>query len=123
MSNKLTMTDLYNKLEKLGFSKEFIRAIGLPSWWVDALDESTSVAVMYEAAGYISKRLPIDLGSLINISRVPKFINNMTYEEVIDIVEKRKKCLLQLRRLGTDILTNDATDYFEQLLEYKLEKL
>lgn len=29
MNDKLTMTDLYNKLSKLGFSKEFIKAKGI----------------------------------------------------------------------------------------------
>jgi len=39
MSNdRLTMTNLYQRLKEIGFTKEFIRSIGLPSWWVDELD-------------------------------------------------------------------------------------
>ena len=37
MNDKLTMNELYYKLSKLNFSKEFIRGIALPSWWVDTL--------------------------------------------------------------------------------------
>lgn len=125
MSNKLTMTDLYNKLEKLGFSKEFIRAIGLPSWWVDELDLSTEpmdFPVRYEAANYVSQRLYVDLKSLIDITQEAKFVNNMTYKEVISVLKQRKECLLELRRLGVDISANDVNDYFEQLLEYDLEE-
>ena len=80
----VTMSDLYNKLNKLGFSKKFIRAIGLPSWWNDELDQSTDMGVMYEAAMYVSRRLRIDLSSLIKTTKVPKFINNFTYEGVIE---------------------------------------
>jgi len=123
MNDKLTMTGLYNKLERLGFSKKFIRAIGLPSWWVDELDQSTDLGVAYEAASHISQRLFTDLKSLIDTTQEAKFVNSMIYEEVITALKKRKECLLQLRKLGTDILANDVTDYFEQLLEYKLEEL
>lgn len=120
MSNKLTMVELYNKLEKLGFSKEFIRAIGLPSWWVEELDQSTSVAVMYEAAGYISKRLFIDLGSLIRITKAPRFINNMTYEEVRELLKISKQFIIvnetSLLEESIDFLSDDEIDYYEQLL-------
>lgn len=105
MSNKLTMTDLYNKLEKLGFSKKFIRAIGLPSWWVDELDKSTEpidFPIRYEAASYVSQRLYVDLKSLIDVTQEAKFVDDMAYEEVIASLKKRKQCLLELRRtLGT----------------------
>lgn len=124
--DKLTMVELYSKLSKLGFSKDFIRAIGLPSWWVDELDQSTSVGVMYEAAGYISKRLFIDLGSLIKVSRVPKFIENLTYEEIIDILRNSKLRIVESRLLELKeefLLDSDMSlyecgelDYYEQLV-------
>lgn len=95
MSDKLTMTDLYNKLSKLGFSREFIRAIGLPSWWVDELDLSTNISVVYEAASYIAERLLIDLKSLIDVTQEAKFKTEMEYEGVIEILRESKLYLVQ----------------------------
>lgn len=122
MSAKLTMTELYNKLEKLGFSKEFIRAIGLPSWWVDELDLSTNLDTIYEAASYISRRLFINLKSLIDVTQEAKFVNNMTYKEVLDVLEFNKHYLLQHPEILEDVSTysEDNLDYFEQLLEVEL---
>lgn len=115
----MTMEDLYNKLDSLGFSKEFIRAIGLPSWWIDELDKSSSSSVVLEAAGHISKRLFLDLKSLIDINQKAKFKSNMSYERTIYALRQRKKYLLKLKRLGVDVLANDVNDYFEQLLFLK----
>lgn len=117
MSNDLTMNDLYNKLEKLGLSKEFIRAIGLPSWWVDELDQSSSYSVMLEGACYISTRLLIDLKSLISTTEGAKFIDStMTCEQLVEVLKQGKRHLLGLRTLGMQVISNDSTDYFEQLL-------
>lgn len=91
MTNNLTMEDIYKKLNSLGFSKEFIRAIGLPSWWTDELDNYTDLSVVYEAAGHIYKRLFIDLKSLIDINQEAKFKTNMSYKKVIYALRQRKK--------------------------------
>jgi len=123
VNDKLTMTELYSKLEKLGFSKEFIRAIGLPSWWVDKLDQSISISVAYEAASYIAKRLPIDLKSLIDITQEAKFrtwmlYDEITYEGVIEILRKSKQYLVQhpLTDRNVSYMSDDTLDYHEQLL-------
>lgn len=118
MSDKLTMNDLYNKLSKLGFSREFIRAIGLPSWWVDELDLSTNISVVYEAASYIAERLLIDLKSLIDVTQEAKFKTEMEYEGVIEILRESKLYLVQHPLTDRDIgyMSDDTLDYHEQLL-------
>lgn len=112
------MTELYNKLSKLGFSKEFIRAIGLPSWWVDELDQSTNLGTIYEAAGHVSKRLLIDLKSLIDVTQEAKFRNETTYEGVIEILRESKQYLAQHPLTDRDVryMSDDTLDYHEQLL-------
>ena len=119
MSNKnLTMTNLYTRLADIGFTKEFIRAIGLPSWWTDRLEqiEDKNKLVIYEAAGYISQRLFVDLRSLLDPNQKVKFVNNMSYTRVIKSLEKRQRGLKELQQLGVDIFSSDLTDYLEQLL-------
>lgn len=121
MNNNLTMAELYSKLGKLGFSKEFIRSIGLPSWWVDELDISTNYSVMLEASGYISNRLLIDLSSLISNTEEARFVdNNMTYEQLVEVLRQGKSHLLGLRNLGIQVISNDSVDYFEQLLLFDI---
>ena len=111
------MNDLYNKLSKLGLSRDFIRAIGLPSWWVDELDQSSSYSVMLEGACYISNRLFIDLKSLISTTEEAEFIDrSTTYEQLVQVLKQSKGHLLELRRLGVQVVSNDSIDYFEQLL-------
>lgn len=57
------MSTLYDRLSAIGFDKAFIRSKALPDWW-DAEFESTAGAVV-EAATYISRRLNLDLTSLL----------------------------------------------------------
>ena len=112
------MTNLYKRLADIGFTKEFIRAIGLPSWWTDILEqiEDKNKSVIYEAAGYISQRLFVDLRSLLDPNQEVKFVNNMSYPRVIKSLEKRQRGLKELQQLGVDIFSSDLTDYLEQLL-------
>ncbi|MDV3002903.1 MAG: hypothetical protein N5P05_004558 (plasmid) [Chroococcopsis gigantea SAG 12.99] len=65
------MKTLYERLSKLGFSENFIRANGLPQWW-DTEAESIRGAEI-EAAAYISKRLNLDVRSLLAKEGVPSF--------------------------------------------------
>jgi hypothetical protein len=125
MNKNLTMNDLYIKLSTLGFSREFIRAIGLPSWWVDELDQSSSYSVMLESAGHVSKRLYVNLRSLVYPNKKARFINNMTYDEVISLLRLGKKQLLEHPELISkeddgSLWSDNARDYFEQLLELEL---
>lgn len=119
MSNEnLTMDSLYTRLADIGFTKEFVRAIGLPSWWTNRLEEieNKNKSVIYEAAGYISQRLFVDFKSLVDTTQKVKFKSNMSYARVIVTLERRQKCLKELQQLGVDTLSNELTDYLEQLL-------
>ena len=113
---KLTMSILYQKLEDIGFSKEFVRAIGLPSWWVDELDNSSSAVL--EAAGHISERLFIDLKSLLDINQKVKFKENKTKEGILETLKWFKDYLMYypLRDEEIQEIPDDRLDYYEQLL-------
>ena len=117
---KLTTSILYQKLEDIGFSKEFVRAIGLPSWWVDELDNSTNLSVIYEAAGHISQRLFIDLRSLLDINQKAKFKEDINYAIVIETLQWIKNDLIEHPLTDEEIqeqdLSDDTVDYYEQLL-------
>lgn len=64
MNQLLEMPTLYDRLSKMGFPQKFIQEKALPEWWNSEL-EKNPVAVM-EAAGYISKRLGLDVSSVLN---------------------------------------------------------
>lgn len=121
VTEKLTMPNLYQKLEDIGFSKDFVRAIGLPSWWIDELDES-NLAVL-EACLHISKRLLIDLKSLIDPTQKAQFRTYMvyekiTYERVLEIIKNSKNYLIEHpEALEDDSISPDTEDYYEQLLQ------
>lgn len=68
----ITMSVLYQKLKKLnpGFTHQYIREQGLPSWWDDALNDKPLATL--EGAGHIAKRLNIDLLSLLE-EEIPRF--------------------------------------------------
>ena len=67
MIEALSMSILYKKLSAIGFSENYIRKSGLPSWWDDSLNDKP-VAVL-EGAGHIAKRLNLDLQSLLSDDR------------------------------------------------------
>ncbi len=71
MTKIITMPKIISKLTKVGFSKEYIRENGLPSWWDNSLDKEP-MAVL-EGAGHIAKRLNLDLGSLLEEDQPVKF--------------------------------------------------
>lgn len=71
MTQTISMPDLYNKLSQLGLPKNYIRDNALPSWWNQEL-ETKPVAVL-EGAGYIAKRLGLDLKSLLAEDEEPRF--------------------------------------------------
>ena len=70
---KIEMATLYERLAQIGFNKKFIEDKALPDWWEQDC-EATSGAVV-EAAAYISRRLNLDLCSLLNIDAQLKFKN------------------------------------------------
>lgn len=65
------ISTLYDRLSAIGFDKTFIRSKALPDWW-DAQFEATEGAVV-EAATYISRRLNLDLTSLLKPDAIPTF--------------------------------------------------
>jgi hypothetical protein len=65
------MVALYERLSAIGFSKAFVRSKALPDWW-DSEFESTAGAAV-EAATYISRRLNLDIASLLKPDVAPAF--------------------------------------------------
>jgi len=64
MSQILEMPTLYRRLSEVGLPERFVREKALPEWWDTEL-EKEPVAVL-EAAGYIAKRLGLDVASVLN---------------------------------------------------------
>jgi Zn-dependent peptidase ImmA (M78 family) len=62
---------LYERLRDIGFPKKFIREKALPDWWDEELEASSSAVV--EAAAYISRRLNLDVLSLLKPETSPSF--------------------------------------------------
>lgn len=71
MPQALSMSTLYKKLSKLGLSATYVRQAGLPSWWSDELNDQP--AAVLEGAGHISKRLHLNLESLLKDDQEVKF--------------------------------------------------
>lgn len=70
---QIEMTTLYKRLAQIGFNKKFVNKVALPDWWTNDC-ESTPGSVI-EVAAYISRRLNIELGSLLDINVQPRFKN------------------------------------------------
>lgn len=64
---------LYERLSKIGFNKKFIQDKILPDWWEKDC-ENTPGAVT-EVAAYISRRLNLELDSLLDKNSQPRFKN------------------------------------------------
>ncbi|MGK7875181.1 MAG: ImmA/IrrE family metallo-endopeptidase [Xenococcaceae cyanobacterium] len=60
---QLKMASLYERLSELGFSRPFIRHKALPEWWDEEMEATPGAEV--EAAAYISRRLNLDVLSLL----------------------------------------------------------
>ena len=71
MTQTLSMSTLYKKLSPLGLSESYVRRAGLPSWWNDELNDQPTAVL--EGAGYIAKRLHLDLRSLLTDDQVVRF--------------------------------------------------
>lgn len=68
--NYPSMATLYNKLKAIGFDKEFVKKM-LPDWW-DRECETNPEGVI-EGILYISRRLNLELNSLLDTNSTPKF--------------------------------------------------
>ena len=71
MKNTITMSALYQKLQKKGLQKKYIQETVLPSWWDAELNDKP--AAVLEGAGYIAQRLNLDLKSLLAEDEEPRF--------------------------------------------------
>jgi IrrE N-terminal-like domain len=71
MTQTLSMSTLYKKLSVLGLSESYVRNSALPSWWDDELNNKPTAVL--EGAGHISKRLHLDLESLLKDDQKVRF--------------------------------------------------
>ena len=69
---QVRMADFYQRLATVGLPKAFVRKQGLPDWWCDDYEESEGAIVT--AAAHVSKRLNLDLKSLLNEQELPRFV-------------------------------------------------
>jgi Zn-dependent peptidase ImmA (M78 family) len=64
MTQTLTkMSDLYDRLSKIGFPQQFVQDQVLPDWWCSEFEESAGAVI--EAASYAARRLSLDLNSIL----------------------------------------------------------
>ena len=68
---QLKMDLLYERLSDLGFSRPFIRHQALPEWWDEEVEATPGAEV--EAAAYISRRLNLDVLSLLQPEGMANF--------------------------------------------------
>jgi len=68
---EINMATLYDRLSSLGFPKDFVRSNALPDWWDDEVETMNGATI--EAAAYISRRLNLDICSLLKPERKPTF--------------------------------------------------
>jgi hypothetical protein len=66
------MADLYGRTTRLGIPKKFIREKVLPAWWTDDVDQTPEA--LTEGALYLSRRLNLDLTSLL-YEETPRLIS------------------------------------------------
>lgn len=67
----LQMSDLYQRLAKIGLPKKYLKDHILPDWWTDEVDHTPGA--LLEGALYLSSRLKIDITSLLT-SETPQFV-------------------------------------------------
>jgi IrrE N-terminal-like domain len=71
MTQTLSMSTLYKKLSEIGLSESYVRNSALPSWWDDELNNKPTAVL--EGAGHISKRLHLNLESLLKEDQEVQF--------------------------------------------------
>lgn len=130
MSQILEMPTLYKRLSEVGLPERFIREKALPEWWDPEL-EREPVAVL-EAAGYIAKRLGLDIASVLSPNAPiafkkqnnPKFKKRQgTNEECLFIVQGLASRVAEMVAYASksafkDTLPN-AFEIRKQILEYR----
>ncbi len=71
MTNTIDLKTLYERLSGVGLSKKYVRQQGLPNWWNEECEQNPGSAI--EAAAYISRRLNLDVESLLKPDTTPQF--------------------------------------------------
>ncbi len=71
MTATVDVKTLYKRLAEIGLSKTFIQEQALPDWWDEGCDQLPGSAI--EAAAYISRRLNLDIKSLLKVESKPEF--------------------------------------------------
>jgi IrrE N-terminal-like domain len=66
------MADFYQRLAAVGLPKSFVQKQGLPDWWSEEYEQTEGA--IFTAAAHISKRLNLDLLSLLNEQVQPRFV-------------------------------------------------
>jgi Zn-dependent peptidase ImmA (M78 family) len=61
---QLSMANLLERLEEKGLQSKYVRDRALPAWWDAELEHDPTVVA--EAAGYIAKRLGLDIASVFS---------------------------------------------------------
>lgn len=68
---QIKMETLFERLEAVGLPEKFIREQALPNWWDEEFEDTPGAVV--EAAAYISRRLNLDINSLLEPLATPTF--------------------------------------------------
>lgn len=68
---QIKMATLYERLSKIGLPEKFVREKALPDWWDEEFEATTGAVV--EAAAYVSRRLNLDIASLLHLETAPAF--------------------------------------------------
>lgn len=71
MTTTVDIKTLYERLSKIGLSKAFVQQQALPDWWDTNCEQTSGSAI--EADAYISRRLNLDIESLLKIGAKPEF--------------------------------------------------
>lgn len=68
---QIEMAILYERLSKIGLPEKFVREKALPDWWDEEFEATTGAVV--QAAAYVSRRLNLDIASLLQPEADPAF--------------------------------------------------
>ncbi len=126
MTQTISMSTLQSKLDQLGLWEDYIYDNALPSWWNKEL-ESKPVAVL-EGAGYIAKRLGLDLKSLLTENEQlrfkpqpqTKFKQRLSECDHLQVAQGLAHRLAEMVAYGTHVdftsLPSDVSQIREQIL-------
>lgn len=71
VTHSVDISTLYDRLNKLGLSRDFVRQNGLPEWWTEECETLPDASIT--VAGYLARRFNLKFQSLISPSSEPVF--------------------------------------------------